>query len=343
MPIITKPNQHFDATLYTGTSAAQTITNAGAFQPDLVWGKNRTNVNGHRLTDSVRGTGKVLFSDTTNGDTTGDGQLSSFNSNGFGLTGGTGAFEGLNQSGNNYVAWQWKAGGAAVTNTAGSIQSQVSANPTAGFSVVTYTGNNTASTVGHGLGVAPKMIIAKVKSTTGAWGVYHESITASQVLYLNVTDAADGSGIWNSTAPTSSVFSIGAHPTSNPSGQTLVAYCFSQVAGYSAFGSWTGNGSTDGPFIYTGFRTRFIMTKRSSSTGNWLMLDTSRNPYNDTNLTLAANLSGAETTGAGGNWGFDILSNGFKIRGVNSEINSSGQTYIYMAFAEAPFKFANAR
>ena len=343
MPAIAKPNQHFDATLYTGTSAAQTITNAGAFQPDLVWGKNRTNVNGHRLTDSVRGTGKVLFSDTTSSDTTGDGQLSSFNSNGFGLTGGSGAFEGLNQSGNNYVAWQWKAGGTAVTNTSGTISSQVSANPTAGFSVVTYTGTGANATVGHGLGVAPSMIIFKNRQSTTSWLVYHTSMGNTNAMFLNGTSASGASSTYfNNTSPTSTVFSLGSD-TSGNGANNIVAYCWAAVPGYSAFGSYTGNGSTDGPFVYLGFRPRFVMIKRSSSTGNWELLDTSRNPYNDTNLTLQANLSDAEGTGAGGNWGFDILSNGFKIRGVNSEINTSGQTYIYMAFAEAPFKYSSAR
>ena len=337
MPAITKPNQHFDATTQSGTSAAQTITNAGAFQPDLVWGKNRTNVNGNRLTDSVRGTGKVLFSDTTNGDTTGDGQLSSFNSNGFGLTGGSGAFEGLNQSGNNYVAWQWKAGGAAVTNTAGSITSQVSANPTAGFSVVTYT--STTGTVGHGLSVAPSMIIMKGRNVTDQWTIGHKSLNGGSSPWnygLPFSDASTqtNSGFWNNTAPTSTVFSQGSWN----SGYTKVAYCFAEIAGYSAFGSYTGTGNSDGPFVYCGFKPAFVMIKANASGYHWYTIDNKRPGYNTISYRLFPSTSDSEITS--GDTQMDLLSNGFKLRAGNS--NYAG-TVFYAAFAEAPFKYSSAR
>jgi len=332
----TTANKYMDATLYTGTGATLAVTNSGSMQPDFVWIKTRNQAGyGHELFDSVRGATKFLISNSTGAESTQATSLTAFNSNGFSV----GAWGFINDPGDSVVAWQWRASNAtAVTNTAGSITSSVSASTSAGFSIVTYTGNNTASTVGHGLGVAPSMYIVKLRSTTGAWGVYHSSLTPSQVLYLNTTDAVDGSVIWNSTAPTSSVFSVGAHPTSNPSGQTLVAYCFAQVAGYSAFGSYTGNGSSDGTFVYLGFRPKFVITKKSSSTENWAIIDSSRSSYNLQGADLYADLSNAETTS-----GYDLLSNGIKFRSSGGSWNASGATYIYMAFAETPFKYANAR
>jgi hypothetical protein len=347
-PVIALPAQNMAATLYAGTSVAQSIVNTVngvSFQPDFVWGKNRTNVNSHRLTDVNRGVGKVLFSNDTAGDTTGDGQLSSFNSNGFGLTGGTGAFEGLNQSGSNYVAWQWKAGGTAVSNTAGSITSSVSANTTAGFSVVTYTGTGVTATVGHGLGVAPSMVMVKSRSNNTGDGfvIYHKSLpSADYWLDLSTTGAQSGpsSAVWNGTAPTSTVFSIKTASGTNTNTYTYVAYCFAPVAGYSAFGSYTGNGSADGPFVYTGFRPRFIMWKRTDTTSGWSMHDTSRDPYNISTNNLFADTSGAEDTGDSI---IDLLSNGFKLRNTYARANASGGTYIYMAFAESPFRNSLAR
>jgi hypothetical protein len=337
-PTINNGASYMAATLYAGTSVAQSIVNTVngvSFQPDFVWGKNRTNVNSHRLTDVNRGVGKVLFSDGTAGDTTGDGQLSSFNSNGFSLTGGAGAFEGLNQSGNNYVAWQWKAGGTAVSNTAGSITSSVSANTTAGFSIVTWTGGGSAGTIGHGLGVTPNMIIVKNRSGTQFWFVNHASISTTQNLYLNDTVAVQSDGIFTSRGATT--FGVGTGVAG--SATNYVAYCFAAVAGYSAFGSYTGNGSADGVFVYLGFRARFLMIK-STSTGGWVMLDTSRDPYNDVDNYLYANSSAAN---AGSSNVLDINSNGFKIRNSWTDINGSGTTYIYAAFAENPFKYSNAR
>jgi len=345
---IVKGNTVMDATLYAGTSVAQSITNAAGFKPDLVWGKNRTSINSHRLTDSVRGTGIVLFSDTTNGDTTGDGQLSSFNSNGFGLTGGAGAFEGLNESGKNYVAWQWQAGqGTTSSNTSGSITSTVSVNASAGFSVVTYTGTGSTATIGHGLGVAPSMIIVKRRDAGGSgWSVYFTTLPAGYVLSLQSTGGqANSSNRFTTTLPTSSVFSVGTDSDLNTSGGTYVAYCWSEIAGFSKFGSYVGNGSTDGTFVYTGFRPKFIMVKCSSNgSTNWFILDTSRDTYNLAGQSLEPNLSNAEYTPASSGYPGDILSNGFKWRdNSNNANNYNGYTYIYMAFAENPFKNALAR
>jgi hypothetical protein len=251
---------------------------------------------------------------------------------------------GVNGSASTYVGWQWKAGGTAVTNTSGSISSQVSAGATQGFSVVTYTGTGANATVGHGLGVAPSMIIVKNRITAGRnWPVYHANMNAtptSGTLWLNVTNAFQTPVMWPS-APTSSVFTISADSDVNTSGQSNVAYCFAPIAGFSAFGSYTGNGSTDGTFVYLGFRPRWLMIKRTDATQNWAIVDTSRDTFNVSNKRLFANLSDAEDTGIS-NF-VDLLSNGFKFRDSNVSCNASGGTYIYMAFCENPFALSNAR
>jgi len=323
-----------------------------------VWIKSRSNAYQHNIYDAVRGAGSAyaLSSDQTSaegGNSSTYGYLSAFNSTGFAVTqgtaGGGGAPNGnayTNQSGSTYVGWQWKANGAGSSNTAGSITSTVSANPTAGFSVVTYTGNGTSgATVGHGLGVAPKMVIVKSRSSVQDWAVYHANLTsAAYVLLLNTTSAQGNSPTnFNSTAPTSSVFSIGTAGNTNQSTATYVAYCFTEVAGYSKFSSYTGNGSADGSFVYCGFRPRWVMIKRTDTTGTWLIEDTGRNAYNLTNLSLSAESSAAETTQTTAGNPIDVLSNGFKLRGTGASSNASGGTYIFAAFAENPFKHSLAR
>jgi len=328
------------ATTYTGTGATQVISNAVngvSMQPDFVWLKSRSNSRDHRLMDTVRGINNVLQSNLTSAEFAGS-ALSSINSSGFTLN----TTDNQNVASETYVGWQWKAGGTAVSNTAGSITSSVSPNTTAGFSVVTYTGNLTAGqSVGHGLGVALSMIIVKARSNAiYPWDVYHGSLAANQYLELNATTGVQTSAnIWANTAPTSTVFSIGADLGTNKSGDTYVAYCFAPVAGYSAFGSYTGNGSADGPFVYLGFRPKFIMFKRTDSANVWSILDSTRDTYNVTNLSLYPNNSIAEETGKN----VDFLSNGFKQRQTDGGWNASGGTYIYAAFAENPFKYANAR
>jgi hypothetical protein len=334
-------NKYFDVTTYTGDGAVRSITNSGSMQPDFVWDKLRSGANSHRLFDAVRGVEKALYSNLTNAETTETGTLTSFNSNGFSL----GTNTETNTNGSTYVAWQWRASNAtAVTNTAGTITSTVSANTTAGFSIVTFNipGSGTSDTVGHGLGVAPSMVILKPRTAGTSWGVYHSGLTsAAYYLTLQTTNAqASSNSWWNSTAPTSSVFTIGAtwYGTTN-----AVAYCFAAVPGYSAVGSYTGNGSTDGPFVYTGFRPRFIMFKVSSSAGyNWVIVDTARNIYNPQDLNLYPNLSAAEDDYTS-TYPLDILSNGFKLRANYGNMNLSSGTIIYAAFAESPFQFANAR
>jgi hypothetical protein len=341
-PTILKGNQYFDATTYTGTGASLNVVNSGGMQPDFVWTKPRSTAVGHTLFDSLRGVTKYLQSNTTGAEGTAATSLTAFNSDGFTVNSDTST----GANGVTYVGWQWRANGTpAVTNTAGSITSTISAGATQGFSIVTYTGTGANATVGHGLGVAPDMIIVKRRSATDSWPVYHSRLTsAANTLVLNSTAAQQTvTTYWNSTAPTSSVFTVGTDSAVNASGSTYVAYCFDAVAGFSAFGSYTGNGSADGPFVYLGFRPRFIMFKRTDATSNWLMIDTARSTYNQTNEVLLPNSSAAEGTGAG--YGaYDFLSNGFKPRNVvANETNVNGGTYIYAAFAENPFKNALAR
>ena len=338
------------ATLWPGTNATNSISNAVntvSFQPDFVWLKDRTQAQYHTLYDSVRGSGSARslilpLTDAEGGQSNLYGYLSSFNSNGFTLTPGSTSSAWVNASGDNYVGWQWKAGDTTVTNGTGTISSQVRANTTTGFSVVTYTGTGANATVGHGLGVAPAMIIVKHRNATDFWYVYHVNLTsAAYVLQLNTTIAQTSvPTIFNSTAPTNSVFSVGTDSSTNTGSGTYVAYCWAPVAGYSAFGSYTGNGSADGPFIYTGFRPRWLMIKSSSGAFNWFIEDASRNTTNATGLDLSPNLADAEANNAPT---FDFLSNGFKLRNTYTSQNGSGSTYIYAAFAENPLKFSNAR
>jgi hypothetical protein len=340
-PTIEDGSTAMDVALYTGTAASKTITDLN-FSPDFVWIKNRSNAIGynHGLFDIVRGANKVLSSSTTGSEVTYTQQLTSFNSDGFTLGDNSDSGNYVNLSGDSYVAWTWDAGSSTVTNNDGSITSSVRANPSAGFSIVTYTGNNTAgATIGHGLGVAPEFVIIKSTSEAYAWQVGHKSINWLGRLFLNLTNAASTTPIaWNDTAPTSSVITLGDSAVCNGLSHDYVAYCFAPVESYSAFGSYTGNGSADGPFVYTGFRPRWILYKRTDSTADWELKDTARDAYNLTDETLIPNTAGAAYTG----YGLDILSNGFKPRTSGNAINNSGGTYIYAAFAENPFAL-NAR
>ena len=322
-PTILKGNQYFDATTYSGQNTTLAITNSGAMQPDFVWIKKRNGATDHNLTDAVRGTNKNLISNSTAAEDT-VARLTSFNSNGFTLAGN---FDNTNISGSTYVGWQWKEGA------------------TQGFDIVTYTGDGANRTIAHNLGIAPSMMIVKSRSSgTFSWAVYHASIGAGNYLALNATTASTAlAAMWNSTAPTLSVFSVGTDNWVNSNAATYVAYLFSEVAGYSKFGNYTGNGSADGTFVFLGFRPRFIMWKRSSGVANWVILDTSRNTYNLSSSRLFPSVLNAETSATDQ---MDILSNGFKIRvsgATDVGTNGSGDTYIYAAFAESPFKNSLAR
>jgi len=333
---ITDPGKHFKAVTYTGTSASNSITGVG-FQPDLVWIKGRSNTTNHVLVDSVRGATEVLESDSTAAETTDVQSLTSFDSDGFTL----GTSNDVNNSAvgfDSYVAWCWKAGGPAVANTAGTITSQVSANQEAGFSIVNFTGSGANATVGHGLSQTPEMMIVKNRDVgnTG-WIVYHKDANSSPEtggLRLNLTDAfVTYSLYWNDTAPDSTVFTVGAEGQVNGNGSGMIAYCFAEVEGYSKFGSYIGNGLTDGPFVYLGFKPSLLIIKRTNSTENWLMFDNARETYNPTDDVLWANLANAESANYTPQ---DFLSNGFKIRTSSTSTNGSGSTYMFMAFAESP-------
>ena len=335
VPAILQGNLYMDATTYTGTGATASITNSAAFKPDLVWIKSRSAATDHKLTDSVRGVTKGLISDTSGAETTDTQGLTAFNANGFSL----GTDTNYNNTSATYVAWQWQAGaGTSGSNTNGSVTSTVSANTTSGFSVVTYTGTGANATVGHGLGVTPALLIFKNRTTAATeWPVKTNQLSTNSYLFLNSTGAAATfSSFWPSD-PTSSVFSVGTDNRTNGSGNAMVAYCFAQISGFSAFGSYTGNGSATGPFIYTGFQPKYLLVKRTDSTSDWYIWDSVRNTFNIVTNTLLADAAGAETSASSVN----ILSNGFQC--VSSTVvNVSTGTYIYAAFASNPFKYANA-
>jgi hypothetical protein len=288
--------------------------------------------------DAVRGSDKRLFSEGTFAEDS-VASLTSFNSDGFTVSIAGGLSTRTNESSQTYVAWAWDAGTTTTTNTVGSISSQVRANASAGFSVVgwNYPGGTGASTIGHGLGVKPGMIILKNRDTSGNWIIYHSGIGATKAFRFTTAAASTESDPWNNTEPTSTVFSIGAaswHGSGN-----IIAYCFAPVAGYSNGFSYTGNGSADGSFVYLGFRPRLILLKCSSTTGNWTLVDTAREGYNVDNDPLYPNLSNAEgTTDL-----LDITSNGFKLRTTDASVNSNAATYIGFAWAESPFNYSRAR
>jgi len=334
-------SQYMNTVLYTGNSSTNAITGVG-FSPDFTWIKRRSGVNAHQLYDTVRGAGYVLKSNGNNAEAV-ETAFNSFDADGFEVDGGSGSH---NLSGESYVAWNWRASdSSAVSNTDGTITSTVSANTTSGFSIVEYAGNGTSgSTIGHGLGAKPDVMIVKTTSTTDSWRVYHSSLGATKNLKLESTDGVQTvTNRWNNTEPTASVFTVGNDNATNRNGQDFIAYLFSGVEGFSKFGSFVGNGeSIDGPFIYTGFRPAFVLFKRTG-TASWILVDSSRTPYNGliTASSLSPNDTDAESTDTT-NRG-DLLSNGFRIASGSTSWNLSGSTYVYMAFAENPFKQSLAR
>ena len=338
---IKKGSDYFNTVTYTGNGTSQDISLN--FSPDLVWMKNRGSAQDNTLMDTIRGTSNFLISNWNGAETTAGDLSIGYNSDGFTITGVNAR---TNANSNTYVAWNWKGGESTVENTDGTITSQVSANPTSKFSVVTYTGNGSGSaTIGHGLGTTPAMIIAKSRSSTQNWRVYHSSFgtTTSNTLYLDLTNATSTTDSERISAVASDTFTVTqtSGGALNASGQNYVAYCFAEVKGFSKFGSYTGNGSSNGPFVYTGFRPAFVLIKQSSVSGNsWQLLDTARETINPNDQVLFPNSTNTEGTL---NATFDFLSNGLKVRTTDGTVNTNGATYIYMAFAETPFKFANAR
>ena len=338
---IDDPAQYFNTVIYTGDGGSNRSVTVD-FQPDWVWIKERNGTNDQTIFDSVRGATKRLRANATEAEDTQANQLKSFDSDGFTL----GSLSAVNSNGQNYVSWNWLAGGSASSNSDGSITSSVSANTTSGFSIVSWTGTGSTGTLGHGLGVTPQMIIVKKRDTSGTDWITFGSVlggtVGSEFIKLNFVNAKTtglNTSWFNQTAPTSSVFTVGTQSDLNGSSATYIAYCFVEKKGYSKIGSYTGNGNTAGPFVYTGFRPAWIISKRTdnSSGGEWNILDNKRDTFNVADAKLEANNTDAEETDEM----YDILSNGFKITRGDGNINASSGTYIFMAFAESPFVNSN--
>ena len=329
---INDPSAHFQTATYTGNGSTQSITNSGNsnLKPDFAWIKDLGSAFDHKLQDSNRGSTYTIESNTALATYNDTDAVTSFNTDGFSL----GSNANVNDNTANLVAWQWKAnGGTTSSNGSGSITSTVQANTTAGFSIVTYTGTGSNATVGHGLGVAPDLIFVKLTSGSGDWTIYSSTLGNTKYLRLNGDIAAGTqSTYWQDTSPTSTAFSIGTAGDVNTSSGSHVAYCFTSIQGYSKFGTFLGDGQTDGPFIYTGFKPAWVMTKNSSSAGGWAIMDAGRNPNNVQNKYLIANTADVQATGS--SFDIDSNSNGFKIRANNGNINANGDSILYMAFAE---------
>ena len=348
MAIVDKPTDFFTPHIWNGTSSNH--TESIGMQPDLVWVKGRSVATDHTLFDVLRGPfgiGNSLSSNTSavegGSNTAAYGGISGVTSDGFTVTAGSSSADYVNTSGRTYASWNWKANGSGSSNTTGSINSTVSANTTAGFSIVKYTGNATVSTIGHGLGVAPNMIITKNISRTDAWPVdcRQGNNGAGGIMYLNETGTLGSYGNsspYPSTAPTSSVYSVGTAGNTNFNGSTLIAYCFAEKIGFSKFGQFNGNSSDDGTMIYTGFAPAVIIVKRSDTgSGNWVMQDNKRSSsggFNENSYSIKSNTNAAEVTNESE---VDLLSNGWKFRNALTDNNAAGSKYIYMAFAENPF------
>ena len=328
---IKDPSEYFQTTLYTGNGGTLSVTNDGNsdLQPDWVWIKNRTQYQ-HQVYDTNRGVHKKLLTSVNNAESTDSTALTSFNTDGF----STGANVGVNQNSTAHVAWQWKCnGGTTSSNTDGSLTSTVQANQDAGFSICTYTTADSDETVGHGLGVAPKIIIIKRTDSDASWTVHLPFLSSSnKQMYLDTTNALDTNNVKEAGAST---FRVYGWPGTAVANGTYVAYCFAEKQGYSKFSSYVGNGNSNGPFVHTGFKPAWVMIKRTDTTGSWTIYDNKRG-YNGNNYELFPNSSEAEYTGTS-YFEADILSNGFKLRLTDGQINASGSKYIYMAFAEEPF------
>ena len=338
---IDNPELFFQTVLYTGNGSDNrdiTLPGDEDMQPDLVWLKSRsTNNYNHFWTDSVRGVTKYIKSDATSAENTLSGSVKAFNSDGFRV----GTEADVNNNTTTYVAWNWKAGTSfsndASATSVGVTDSSGSINTTAGFSIITYTGNDTVNNqIAHGLGVKPDWIIFKQTSSTGRWHSYHSVLGATKHMRLDATDAEDtATSFMNNTEPTSSVINLGTSGHVNDG--TIIAYCFAEVKGYSKFGSFTGNANTDGPFVYTGFRPAWVLIKNSSANGeNWNLFDNKRNGFNGSGEALRPNTNEAEY-----DRNVDFLANGFKVRDSSGEVSGNGNTLIYMAFAESPFVNSN--
>ena len=334
---IDDPELYFQAVLWTGTGSSHAITLGGSedMQPDLVWGKGRSNATSPAIHDSVRGATQELYTSSTAAEGDYNETLKSFDSDGFTV----GTDNGWNGSSRTFVAWCWKAGGSTASNTTGDITSTVSVNSTSKFSIVSYTGNGTANqTVGHSLGVTPGLIIIKNRDRAVLWPVINPkfvSVSDTNMLYLASNAAeADDTNIQGTNAHSSTIFGVDDYTGVNVNTEKQIAYCWASVQGFSKFGVYTGNGNANGGYIHLGFRPAFLMVKCLEKVDDWFMVDNKRDPHNVMAGRLQPNSSGAEVTTT--NW-CDFTANGFKWRSATAQLNEASKTFIYAAFAEAPF------
>ena len=330
-----QPKDHFNTKLYTGTGSSQVLTGVG-FQPDFIWTKTRNEAEIHCLNTTVQGINNYLRSNDVDTLETSGSNITAQSSDGYTV----GTEDRFNQSSNTFVSWNWKANGQGSSNTDGSINTTyTSVNTTSGFSISTWTGNSTAgATIGHGLGVKPSLIIIKNLGASSQWLTWFDSFANTEMVYLNLTNAkGTGQTYFNSTTPTSSLITLGGGVDENRN--TMVAYCFAEKQGYSKFGSYVGNGNVNGPFVYTGFKPAFIITRNITSAVNWGMFDNKRNPFNVVQNVLLPDNSAAETATSAKY--FDFLSNGFKVKNDSVQYNGNGEKHIYIAFAEAPLVGSN--
>ena len=334
-----QPKDYFNTLLYTGNASTNAVTGVG-FQPDWLWVKSRSRTDNHRVIDALRSTNSIQPNQTNaQADVSGDG-FTSLDSDGFTLNGSGGGGE-FNANSATFASWNWKAGGSGSSNSNGDITSTVSANTTSGFSIVTHTGNGSTATIGHGLGAVPKMIFSR-KTTSDNWFTYHHILGNGKYMLLEASDTvATSSNVWNDTTPTSSVFTKGG--PANENAATYISYCFAEKVGYSKFGDYTGNGSTDGPFIYTGFKPAFVVVKNTSASANWVNTDNEIS-FNGKGSNESTCLFPSSTAAESDAYGLQLYSNGFAFKGSDSAsatVNASGNIYIFMAFAEAPIVGTN--
>jgi len=344
---VDNPELYFQTKLWTGTGSSNALTLDGSenMQPDWVWIKSRSQTHNHKIYDSVRGVTKTLGSNETDGEATVAQSLTAFGTDGFTV----GTDVSVNESSETFVSWNWAMGTSfsndASATSVGSIDSSGSINTTAGQSIISYTGTGSAGTIAHGLGAVPTWYFIKQRNTTGGWIVYHKGNTSSpetDYLRLDKNDTTVDDAIFNDTAPTSSVFSIGTNAPVNTNGGTYIAYCFADVKGYSKFGSYTGNGNADGTFVYTGFKPAWLIIKKTADVSeSWFHYDNKREDHagNDRYYALRPDKNSAENTTYGDNWQLDFLSNGFKLRTTAGHLNNG--SFIYMCFAESPFTNSN--
>jgi hypothetical protein len=338
------PELAFQAKLYTGNGSTQSITFDGEedMQPDFVWIKNRNSNEWNQIHDSVRGVAKYFFPNANGGDNerSPNDQVTSFDSNGFSL--GAGANDSVNTNSNTYVSWNWAISTSfsndASSTSVGSIDSSGKINTTAGQSIISWTGSGSGATIAHGLGAQPQVVFVKNRDDSASWNVYTVVGGGGKGLFLNENNGFDtDSSYFNGGTASTTTFPVGTANTANGSSDNMIAYCFAEVKGYSRISSFVGNADTDGPWVFCGFRPSFVLIKNTGASEHWRAYDNKRDPYNHMYHVIYVNDGGAESTVNNASEEIDFLSTGFKIRSSAAQLNGSGKTIFFMAFAEAPF------